>query len=325
MLQLAMHRERARIKKEAAIAAVKRLEMVKGVEGALDACGFGGPSSVCVGPGPGSGGSQPPVVRQSADKRPRKRQRAASDCMSDGEDEDEGDGEDEGEDDSEGEGEGEVKEDEGDVRRAGFHSLDPDMRVRFQLPRNYRPRVQGVGGSDGPKPAVFDSPVPQAVPPSVSSIQTEGKAQVSSNAMLYHALHIIFGCCTVVTDDTGPSLSPPPPSQVHSLRDAFTSLGSAREVVDKLCKVMRWESKGSSTTGLLHVLGHSLHALAYLREQLRSMQPRQAQVINAVVAAFGMSTSVSDAGDGGTSWERRTLSSAEADVVAAARALRSVP
>ena len=28
---------------------------------------------------------------------------------------------------------------------------------------------------------------------------------------------------------------------------------------------------------------------------------------------------------GGTSWERRTLSSAEADVVAAARALRSVP
>ena len=211
MLQLAMHRERARIKKEAAIAAVKRLEMVKGVEGALDACGFGGPSSVCVGPGPGSGGSQPPVVRQSADKRPRKRQRAASDCMSDGEDEDEGDGEDEGEDDSEGEGEGEVKEDEGDVRRAGFHSLDPDMRVRFQLPRNYRPRVQGVGGSDGPQPAVFDSPVPQAVPPSVSSIQTEGKAQVSSNAMLYHALHIIFGCCTVVTDDTGPSLSPPPP------------------------------------------------------------------------------------------------------------------
>ena len=210
MLQLAMHRERARIKKEAAIAAVKRLEMVKGVEGALDACGFGGPSSVCVGPGPGSGGSQPPVVRQSADKRPRKRQRAASDCMSDGEDEDEGDGEDEGEDDSEGEGEGEVKEDEGDVRRAGFHSLDPDMRVRFQLPRNYRPRVQGVGGSDGPQPAVFDSPVPQAVPPSVSSIQTEGKAQASSNAMLYHALHIIFGCCTVVTDDTGPSLSPPP-------------------------------------------------------------------------------------------------------------------
>jgi hypothetical protein len=131
--------------------------------------------------------------------------------MSDGEDEDEGEGEDEGEDDSEGEGEGEVKEDEGDVRRAGFHSLDPDMRVRFQLPRNYRPRVQGVGGSDGPQPAVFDSPVPQAVPPSVSSIQTEGKAQVSSNAMLYHALHIIFGCCTVVTDDTGPSLSPPPP------------------------------------------------------------------------------------------------------------------